>query len=73
MSTREGVYGETDATEVPNAKLITGLSSSPLRLLSTLQDPDHDDGRLAIEVAGPASGPGGFEVQAPILRPGFGP
>jgi len=54
---------------VPSAKLVTGLSTPPLRLLSTLQDPSHDDGYMAIEVAAPAKGPGQFEVQAPVLRP----
>ena len=69
MSTREDVYGESDDTDVPNPKLMTGLSSAPLRLLSTLQNPDKDDRLLAIEVAAPAQGPAQFEVQAPVLRP----
>jgi hypothetical protein len=69
MSTREDVYGESDDTDVPNPKLMTGLSSAPLRLLSTLQNPDKDDGLLAIEVAAPAMGPGQFELQAPVPRP----
>ncbi len=70
MSTREGVYGESDETDVPNPKLKTGLEAAPLRLMTTLQDPAAGDDRLlAFEVSAPAKGPGRFEVKAPIPRP----
>ena len=68
LSTREDVYGESDDTLVPNGKLMDGLQKPPLRLISTLQKPDQDDGILAHEVAADARGPGGFEVQAPVMR-----
>ena len=70
MSTREGVYGESDQTAVPNANLRAGLAVAPLRLLTTLQDPPAVDDRiLAFEVSALAKGRGGFEVKPPILRP----
>lgn len=67
LSTREDAYGESDDTDVPNPKLVAGLSASPLRLLTTLQT-KGDDGRLATEVAAPAFGDARFEEQPPIPR-----
>ena len=56
MSTREGVYGESDNTFVPSDNLRDGLRAAPMQLLTTLQDPKTDDHILAYVVSAATTG-----------------
>jgi len=56
MSSKEGHYGETVATEVPHAKLMAALDAGPRRLISTLQDPANPDPAMFREVWAPTTG-----------------
>ena len=69
MSTREDAYGESDNTFVPSENLKTGLSTSPMMLITTQQDKVVDDKILAYEVAASTTGSQGFEVKPSELRP----
>jgi L-ascorbate metabolism protein UlaG (beta-lactamase superfamily) len=69
MSTREEAYGESDNTFVPSENLKTGLSTSPMVLITTQQSKTVDDKILAYEVAASTTGSKGFEIQPPELRP----
>jgi hypothetical protein len=69
LSTREGVYGESDNTLVPSTNLTNGLREPPMLLLSTLQDPTTDDRILAYEVAAAVKGSTGFIREPDVPRP----
>ena len=69
LSTREGVYGESDNTLVPSTNLTNGLREPPMLLISTLQDPAIDDRILAYEVATAVKGSTGFVRQPDVPRP----
>ena len=68
MSTREGVYGESDNTFVPSDNLRDGLRAAPMQLLTTLQDPKTDDHILAYVVSAATTGTQGFSRQPDETR-----
>jgi hypothetical protein len=59
MSTLRDVYGESDGTHVPSAKLVSALKNPPMKLLST-EDLPLD--RLYVDVTAPAEGAAAFQV-----------
>ncbi|GAY16837.1 hypothetical protein [Mycobacterium sp. shizuoka-1] len=60
MSTLPGVHGKSDETAVPRETLVTALDRR-----MTLHRTDALDGEPFIEVVGPTSGRGGFELVHP--------
>jgi hypothetical protein len=62
MSTLHGVYGESDGTFVPNARLTAALRRPPISMIST---ESLGPGQLFVDVTAPVDGRGQFKVGRP--------